>query len=247
VLNVSSTNIPDPRTGASVFYYGTSLIAFGGYCSTTGYYNDVHRLDTSQPTLQWTVDTSTGVAPTPRASAVAFVQGNTLYVFGGLTATGTASDTYTYDLVGKVWTVVTGLSEAPPARAFASSVALQNRALVVGGSADGGEPYSDTWQFVLQNQCIGLSCEDCTKNGPTAGCGWCNGNTGQYRCIAGDTTPYVPSTCVNSYTADIDQCPEAFPSYAIALIVIGGVVLVGIIIFAIMKVRSSKSDYQEIS
>jgi hypothetical protein len=245
LLNASSP--PAPRTGASVLILSsTTIVAFGGSCGGT-YFNDVHRLDTTQTNLTWVMDTATGVPPSPRASPVAFIQQqqNMLYVFGGQTAAGAASDAYTYDLNAKVWAPITGLSQAPPARAAAASVGLQNRALMVGGTAN-GLAYDDTWQFVVQNQCLTLSCETCTQ---TTGCGWCNANSAQYQCIAGDSAPYVASTCSSgpTYTADIDQCPEAFPSYAIALIVIGGVVLVGIIIFAIMKVRSSKSDYQEIS
>jgi len=46
---------------------------------------------------------------------------------------------------------------------------------------------------------------------------------------------------------DIYQCPEdGLQSWAIALIVIGGVVVIGIVVFAIMKLRSQRPEYSTI-
>jgi len=187
--------------------------------------------------------------PNGRAWPATFIQVDTLYVYGGLTNSGPAKDAYTYDLKAMKWTVLGNVTNAPPARYGASIVALQNRAVLFGGTS-GNTYYDDTWQFVVESSCLGKACEDCTKDG-TTGCGWCSGNPNDsFKCVAGDSgSSFVAASCQSGgmYTNDIDQCPEAFPSYAIALIVIGGVVLVGIIIFAIMKVRSNKNDYQEIS
>ena len=49
-----------------------------------------------------------------------------------------------------------------------------------------------------------------------------------------------------TYILDPLVCPSnGFPSWAIALIVIGGVVIIGIIVFAVMKMRKS-NEYEEI-
>jgi len=45
----------------------------------------------------------------------------------------------------------------------------------------------------------------------------------------------------------LEHCPELFPSWAIALIVIGGVVIIGVIVFGIMKLRGTKSGYDPVS
>jgi len=233
--------MPAPRYSANAVYYpnGGSIVTFGGICGTM--FNEVNRFNVSNN--QWlATDVVTGTPPTPRYGAVAFIQGDILYVFGGESGLGAMNDAHQYDLVKKNWSVIA--SSGPSGRSGASAAVLLNRAVFYGVSS-GAQVFNDTWQVVLQFPCQQYtSCVDCTNSGP--GCGWCGS------CVAGDgSVAFVPSTCTpasSSYTNEIDSCPEAFPSYAIALIVIGGVVLVGIIIFAIMKLRTGKSsDYQEIS
>jgi len=231
------------RVGSFAFVYAGSIVVFGGKCGSE-YYDDVSRLDLA--TMKWSTDGNiSGVVPDGRAFVSAFVQQSILYVFGGMTSTGTANDAYAYDLGTHNWTMISAAS-VPDARYLASTVGLNNRGLILGGQNENNY-LEDLVQLVLENQCMSKGCEDCTT---TDGCGWCGSSS---RCVAGSTTAaFVSSTCnaTSNYINDLDSCPQVFPSYGIALLVIGGVVVVGIIIFAIMKVRSGGDDkegYERIS
>jgi len=241
--------LPIPaRSGTSAAFYGTpSIVTFGGMCGTT-FYSDIYRYNIAAKT--WAKDAST-LLPLglERAQAAVFIQQDTLFVFGGLTSLGASSAAYSYDLKNFNWTILSTAS-LPAARYASAIVPLTNRAILfAGASSDTNSVYADAWQFVSENQCLGKSCEDCTSPS-TTGCGWCSGNSAGFQCVAGASdASYVASSCSpanGTYTTDTLNCPEPFPSWAIALIVIGAVVLIGIVIFAIMKVRA-KNDYTEIS
>jgi len=201
-----------------------------------------------------TKDTPGTPLPPPRSNAAVFVLGDYMYVFGGMSSNGAAlGDGYVYNLKQFNWTMITPQPKYPNARYGAIAVPLLNRGLLYGGE-NNGIYFDDINQLVSEVTCFNYGCEDCTTT--ATGCGWCNvNNEAAYRCIAGDANvPFVPSSCnsTNSmdYITDLDFCPQLFPSYAIALLVIGGVVLVGVVIFAIMKVRSGgeeKSGYERIS
>jgi len=107
----------------------------------------------------------------------------------------------------------------------------------------------DLWQFVNEKFCTSvMSCDDCVSY---VGCTFCKSGVGAGapQCVAGNMThAYITETCgVNSaIISSIETCPEAFPSWAIALIVIGGVILVGGIVFGIMKLRAVKPGYDPV-
>jgi len=242
------------RRGAGIASYMNSLVVFGGSCGGTVVDNVVYRL--ALDTLVWTADpvnTSSMLAPNVSDASV-FVIDNTLFVVGGSPQRGLEAQAYMYDLVSRTWSTVNTPDSGLPSRSKATFVSLINRVYFYGGETDSGTILSDAYQFVLENKCFGYrSCEDCSTLAPNSGCGWCDKNNDGYRCLAGtaSTAPYVSASCndTKSYVTDIDFCPQAFPSYAIALLVIGGVVVVGVIIFAIMKVRSGdgKQEYERIS
>jgi hypothetical protein len=114
--------------------------------------------------------------------------------------------------------------------------------------------YNDYYRFVDEKYCTSvMDCEVCVG---VYECGWCspsipNGPS----CVAGNQTksgsnrlPILSETCANNafLLSQIESCPELFPSWAIALIVIGGVILVGGIVFGIMKLRSAKPGYDPV-
>jgi len=114
--------------------------------------------------------------------------------------------------------------------------------------------HTDLWLFVDEKFCTSLSdCEVCVN---VYECGWCSNTfSGAPNCVAGNENgPVVQqqwagaSTCNNDILLNqVENCPEEFPSWAIALIVIGGVILVGGIVFGIMKLRSGKPGYEPVS
>jgi hypothetical protein len=114
--------------------------------------------------------------------------------------------------------------------------------------------HTDLWQFVDEKFCTSLSdCEVCVN---VYECGWCSSTfDAAPNCVAGNENgPVVQqssaeaTTCKNDVLLkQVENCPEEFPSWAIALIVIGGVILVGGIVFGIMKLRSGKPGYEPVS
>jgi hypothetical protein len=89
--------------------------------------------------------------------------------------------------------------------------------------------YNDYYRFVDEKYCTSvMDCEICVG---VYECGWCSGAT-KNNCVAGNQNksgsnrlPIMPDTCVNPILlSQIESCPELFPSWAIALIVIGGVI-----------------------
>jgi len=225
----------------------------GGSCGPESLGSTVYRLNLATSTWSTDILNNNSRVKGPNVSdASVFVIDSGLYVIGGSPTAGDAS-VYMYDLDNNNWTTITTVDSSLAGRAKAGLVTTTYRSLIVGGETDGGTYLSDTSQFVLENKCLGYkTCEDCSTQPANGGCGWCNSNNDGYRCLAGGiNAPYVISSCnaTSSYVSDIDFCPQAFPSYAIALLVIGGVVVIGVIIFAIMKVRSGEKqqEYEKIS
>jgi len=234
---------PAGRVGASANLYQTQIIVFGGMCGED-YFGDVYRLDLG--TNVWSKDNATAPsgAPSGRAHTSTFINVDTLFVFGGLTATGAVKDAFTYDLANKIWAPLNTSSTHPDGRYSASTVGLVNRAFIYGGQ-NGNFFFDDAFQLVAQSVCLTHGCEDCTG---ATGCGWCSASS---KCVAGDTAAYVATTCnaTSTFITDLDSCPQVFPSYGIALLVIGGVVVIGIIIFAVMRLRGGddRDGYEKIS
>jgi len=244
LMNTTGT-IPEGRSGASALLYRNSIVVYGGSCTQDS--SDIYRLDLDKSPPNWAKDTSTGRIPPGRSFTSAFIQSDTLFIFGGVTRAGvTLPDAYMYDLQNNVWSQANTTSPLPTERSHAATVSLQNRGFIYGGQRQGySEVLGDAYQLVVEKACLTRGCEDCTS---TDGCGWCLGNS---RCVAGADAAFVFSTCnvTANYITEIDSCPQIFPSYGIALLVIGGVVVVGIIIFAIMKVRGGtdeKEGYERI-
>jgi hypothetical protein len=114
--------------------------------------------------------------------------------------------------------------------------------------------YNDYFRFIDEKYCTTIKdCEVCVG---IYECGWCNSALlNGPSCVAGNSSmvgttrsPTLPQTCGNGaiLLGGIENCPELFPSWAIALIVIGGVILVGGIVFGIMKLRSGKPGYDPV-
>lgn len=119
----------------------------------------------------------------------------------------------------------------------------------MGGVGPTGD-LGDAWQFVHQADCLGhRTCAACTG---AAGCGWCWANMRGYECVSGaGSSAYLTGSCRGDPATALNTepllCPaDGFPSWAIALIVIGAIVVVGIVVFAITKMRKA-SEYEEIN
>lgn len=96
-------------------------------------------------------------------------------------------------------------------------------------------------RLVLVRARIGLSWTHVGRN-----------NLSGYKCVSGaENSAYLTGSCKGdastAFNTEPLMCPATgFPSWAIALIVIGSIVVVGIVVFAITKMRKS-SEYEEIN
>jgi len=189
------------------------------------------------------------VTPKPPARFYhsAMINNGLMYIYGGQGANNALNDMWVYNISGNSWTQ---LNVSSSARTKVATAANANRFFLFGGSDSIGTSavFNDLYQFVVQKDCYNTNCMNCVVT-PNANCGWCPDNPANSQCIAGvGSKPFVAGTCakVDNFSQDSNDCPEiGFPSWAIALIVIGGVVLIGIVVFAIMKFRE-KNEYQEI-
>jgi len=242
-----------PLEGATLINYNdNALYLFGGSASCQNNPgDDIYRFSITDGRWDNGPIAPTNGKPPARAFHSAFLSNGEMYIFGGEAVNGPLSDVWAYNISGNTWRQVM-MPNAPTSRSRVASASVMNRFFIYGGQGSSttlaSESYNDLWQLVVQRDCFNKNCMTCVAT-TNAGCGWCPDNTANYQCIAGSgSSPYVPGTCqkIENFSTDTNDCPETgFPSWAIALIVIGGVVLIGIIVFAIMKFRE-KNEYQEI-
>jgi hypothetical protein len=229
-------SVPSPA-----LLFGNEVVVFGSAACNTDYPSEIYRLNLQ--TLAWSKDPVSGQAGPEVYLAVNYIDSQSnLLVIGGITSSEIpSSEAYVYNLGNHTWYSNFSL---PEARYGAGIVSTTNRAFIFGGQDDSFLYLNDVVQLVEQLPCLSLSCEDCTSSD---GCGYCGASS---LCLAGTDSPYIPASCnsTDNYITDLDSCPQVFPSYGVALLVIGGVVVVGIIIFAIMKVRNEdpKEGYERI-
>ena len=108
---------PAPRTGMSVIWTGTHVIAWGG----AGAPNVVNTGDRYDPALDAWTSTSTLGAPPGRSGHSAVWTGSRMLVWGGQGIGGGLVDGGRYDPVADTWTSMS-TTNAPPGRNNASAV-----------------------------------------------------------------------------------------------------------------------------
>eukprot|EP01123_Difflugia_compressa_P000638 TRINITY_DN1074_c0_g1_i1.p1 TRINITY_DN1074_c0_g1~~TRINITY_DN1074_c0_g1_i1.p1 ORF type:complete len:371 (+),score=44.00 TRINITY_DN1074_c0_g1_i1:91-1113(+) len=227
---------PYRRYGASAVLSNNSIFLYGGRCGNTVYSDYIWRYSLSS--FSWTPITPDSGNLKPLYYHSVFVRNSVMYLVGGETDTFQQSDIiYSYDMINRAWSSVIQIDKFARSRALTASVG--NRAIVYGGFS-ANTSLSDSWQFIIEKECSSLL--NCTACISSPMCGWCDSS----KCVSGNhLTAFDTSTCNSFYIKS--NCPnDEFPSWAIALIVIGGVVLLGIIIFGIMKSRDSNKDYSPI-
>jgi len=231
----ANSTLPEKRAGATLVVHHESLLLVGGYCGAQ-YYSDIWSY--SLKTNKWSLVNATTF---PRAFHSSVVSDDVLYVFGGKNGEQVFDELNALDLTKTTW---------KPLKANGTVAAREQTAMIVSGSRIilyGGRNdqtfYDDVYSFILELQCSSLNCANCVRSPK---CGWC-ASSGVSFCAAGDNSAsYIPQ-CQADYAKTILKCPEEFPSWMIAMIVIAGVVLVGIIVFIIMKVKNGKEGYVAVS
>eukprot|EP00961_Rhodomonas_salina_P037329 501695-Rhodomonas_salina.1 len=157
--SVSQTQVI--RRGQSAVVAENFAVLFGGELPGSGKASDSVRaetfvLDFQLPRFRWRMVATQGLdAPAPRLYHSSVVEGDQMFVFGGLDArTGDVmSDLWALHLGHWEWRQMLG-PETQPSATFArhshSAVSIQNLMLVFGGKAStGGSCLSDVWKMDL--------------------------------------------------------------------------------------------------
>jgi hypothetical protein len=240
----SSNAGPMPRDSPALAAYNGDLYLQGGmmgteYVSDFWYYSMANK--------NWSPKNSTGIAPSAGHTATLSFLGSSSYIyFTGLHN----SSVVVYDINSNTTMSVKDTTWLTQSLATITG----NRLFIYGGkTANFGTVSKVLYQLVEETYCSQVGdCETCVG---IVGCTFCkNAAAAAFpQCVAGNATnPFITRTCGNSTSSVpvismVEYCPEIFPSWAIALIVIGGVILVGGIVFGIMKLRSGKPGYESVS
>ncbi|HEV2397343.1 MAG TPA: kelch repeat-containing protein [Candidatus Sulfotelmatobacter sp.] len=149
---------PPIRTRHSAAYDPATdtLIVFGGFNCTAGYYNDVWVLSHANNlggTPTWTQLSPAGAAPSPRQSTSAIYNSgtNTLTVFGGDAGGAPFGDTWVLSSANgsggtPTWTEITPSNNGPSARSgHTAAYDAQNDLMMIYGGFDGTSLLNDTW------------------------------------------------------------------------------------------------------
>jgi hypothetical protein len=245
---LNSSNRPVARAYAAMVGYGNGFFMHGGITANATILSDLWFYDSDKKAWNFIVN---AVPVAFHRAVISYLDSDAnnelLFLFGGVNSTilSFSNAVIKIDLSdGNKLQILTGaLTSLPSPRALTSLSSAGNRVFLYGGVVEEQE-LGDVWQFVNEFYCKSAS-DDCETCVGYTGCSYCTTNSQPFNCVAGNQTAvYVKGTCSASTTivSSLDTCPEGFPSWAIALIVIGGVVLIGIIVFAIMKLRSGRSS-----
>ena len=125
---------------------GNEFTVFGGMDEETrAASNEIHVLDL--PTMSWHPLQPGGFVPQSRVGTAACSLGVSMYIFGGIDATGYTSTFAAYDASAMVWESPQLDGTAPGARVGQTMVTAANGFVYMFGGASGGRPLSDV--FVL--------------------------------------------------------------------------------------------------
>jgi hypothetical protein len=248
---------PTPTRGAALVALGNGkLVLVGGLACTGQSTMSVSRLEISNNTGVWQLDAS-GAGPSARQGHTVVLdtltKNQSFILFGGVNAAGTVlDDVWRYDLGSLMWTHI-GPGQAgeswPPARTYHSSVWGRGRVLFFGGQNTQIDflPNNEIWQLILNMDCFTQQiCQDCIGQD---GCGWCQRNAKTHQCVAGSplTGAYGFNNCAEDdpFVIDTLDCQPLFPGWIISLIIIACIVVLGIIVYFVMRVRNP--EYQQLT
>jgi N-acetylneuraminic acid mutarotase len=142
---------PAPRDSHALVYDSSTarMILFGGWGGDITYFSDTWAYD---PAVNvWTELDPAGAVPAARAFHQMVSDSNTgrVILFGGARGDeDVLADTWTYDPVADVWTELTPVGAAPPARMDHALVydAAHGRVILFGGW-NGAKAFADTWAY----------------------------------------------------------------------------------------------------
>jgi len=242
---VNTTGTPPGRLSPAIVTYNNGFLMQGGYVGTNRF-TDFWQYTHESKTWISVNYNGTQFPPADRHTATLSNLDHTYVYFTGLPT----KDIMIYDATSKILSTFTPSNKTSYTSLHQPLTTVSgNRLFIFGGATPGLIPSPHLYQMVTQSYCTSIGdCENCVG---VIGCTFCKSALAANlsSCVAGDNSgAYDSSTCADPGPQInlVEYCPEIFPSWAIALIVIGGVILVGGIVFGIMKLRSGKPGYDPV-
>jgi hypothetical protein len=239
---------PEGRMFPAIVAYNGDLFLQGGINGSKVYEDFWYY---SMGAKMWSQRNNTGIPPSWGHTATLSVLKTSNYNSANIYFTGLSSRTIVnYDINANSSSTIMSTNNLPPRSVATIS---GNRMFAYGGLV--GVTFSNSlYQIVNEKYCTSSpDCETCVS---VTGCTFCKTavSASAPSCVSGTSAnPFILSTCSGTNSTSgtavismVEYCPEIFPSWAIALIVIGGVILVGGIVFGIMKLRSGKPGYEPV-
>lgn len=132
---IQTSKSPAPRHSHTAVLYEGSMIIFGGL-GASSFLGDVWKYSAETNTWQ-EVNNGKNGGPIPRSAASAVIEGNYMYIFGGIQFfggyDGYLNDLAKYDLKSNQWISTKASGQPPTARASHTSVVLNGQIYIIGG------------------------------------------------------------------------------------------------------------------
>jgi len=249
---------PTERTDARLAAANsTRIYMFGGTCDSTLAEADLWLADLGKNTWEKVIPVGPHKPESRTGHSLVFdftaPPPYQLLLFGGLNGNKTLDDVWRFDINTSMWEPLQDFnSSVPTARRKMGSSFGGGRMILFGGEDNEYQLNNELWQLVLNDDCTSaVDCEACVVG--HVGCGWCSPNPTGFRCVAGASYgSYLGNdSCANitatQWSSEFATCPlDQFPGWIIALVIIGCIVLVGTIIYFVMRRNSKVAGYENI-
>jgi N-acetylneuraminic acid mutarotase len=142
---------PEARHGHSMVTLPDGrVMLFGGEGPQADLFNDLFVYDSEG----WNSVAPSNEPPSPRRDHEAWMEGDNMYVYGGLGQAGPTSDLWSYDIVENKWTEHIMYGTIPPARyGYGAAVTSTGTKLIVGGMDAEGDELRDFYSISSSFEC----------------------------------------------------------------------------------------------
>ncbi|CAG9854868.1 unnamed protein product [Phyllotreta striolata] len=139
---------PKGRRGHTALVYNGSMLIYGGYQDLKGSTNELwaYHFETDSWHLISTAGRGSDQTPPPRHKHSAILQGDAMWIYGGMTDLQERSDLWKWDVPSRTWHCVKCKINPGPLHSHAATKLPTSHMLVFGGERN-GQASSDLWKF----------------------------------------------------------------------------------------------------
>ncbi|XP_072401398.1 uncharacterized protein [Diabrotica undecimpunctata] len=139
---------PKGRRGHTALVTHGSMLIYGGYQDLRGSTNELwaYHFDTESWHLISTIGKGSSECPPPRHKHSAILQGEAMWIYGGMTDLQERSDLWKWDIPSRTWHCVKSKINPGPLHSHAACRLPSSHMLVFGGEKN-GQASNDLWKF----------------------------------------------------------------------------------------------------